>query len=269
MTEDPFFDKFVALHAGEEGLRAQSLALIADDVDLRLHASIIEQGQDLLYVLIHNGQHKDDDDLAIRLLGIRLFNACAASLKLLLSGYSQNAALHFRDILETAFLLDYLQSDPALVTEWRTSTRKICMSKFAPAAVRRALDQRYGHTGNKRDAAYTLLCELASHPTYAGFQMLLADGVNAHCGPFVAERTLKAALSELAKLEVQAAVNFTVFFAWDTTTVADAKIALFEAQGRWFHRCFGAPLNTAAVETLKANLALMREAEAAKATAGP
>jgi len=269
MTEDRYFDKFITLHAGEESLRAQSLALIAGDADLRAHAGIIEQGQDLLHVLIHNGQHTDDDDLAVRMLGIRLFNACAASLKLLLSGYSQNAALQFRDILETAFLLDYLHSDPALVTEWRTSTRKVRMTKFAPAAVRRALDQRYGHTGNKRDAAYTLLCELASHPTYTGFQMLLADGVNAHCGPFVGDKTLKAALSELAKLEVQAVSNFTVFFGWDTTAAADAKVAFFEAQGRWFHRFFGRPLNTAALETMKANLALMRQLEAAKEAAEP
>jgi ribulose-5-phosphate 4-epimerase/fuculose-1-phosphate aldolase len=66
-----------------------------------------------------------------------------------------------------------------------------------------------GHTGNKRDAALQLLCELADQPTYMEFQMLLADGVNARCGPFVAAKTLRAALSMLAKLEVQAVFNFT------------------------------------------------------------
>ncbi len=125
MTDDRFFDKFISLHQDEEDLRAQSLVLIAADADMRMHASIIEQGQDLLHVLIHSGRHKDDDDLAIRMLGIRLFNACAASLKLLLSGYSQNAAFQFRDILETAFLLDLLHGEPALVKEWRQSDKKL------------------------------------------------------------------------------------------------------------------------------------------------
>jgi hypothetical protein len=264
MTDDLFFDKFIGLHQGEESLRAQSLALIAADADMRMHASIIEQGQDLLNVLIHSGKHKDDDDLAIRMLGIRLFNASAASLKLLLSGYSQNAAFQFRDILETAFLLDFLHGEPALVKEWRLSDKKLRTTKFGPSSVRRALDKRDGHTGNKRDAAYSLLCELAAHPTYMGFQMLLPDGVNAHCGPFVALKTLKASLAELAKLAMQAVLNFTVFFEWDTSPAAEAKIAFNEAQGVWLHHFFGAAINTAVVARLRENLAVMRQTEPQK-----
>lgn len=265
MQADSPLDKFVALHEGEEQLRAQSLALISADEDMRLHAEIVERGQDLLHILIHDEVHKDDDDLTIRLLGIRLFNACAASLKLLFSGYGQNAALQMRDMLETAFLLDYFQTDRALIAEWRDSDKKLRMSKFGPASVRRVLDDRDGFTERKREAAYSLMCELASHPTFVGFQMLRPDGVNAHCGPFVETKTLKAVLSELAKLQVQAAMIFTTFIGWKSQPVADAKIAFIEAQGKWMSRFFNAPGNTDVVEGLKSDLQLLRMAQRAKA----
>ena len=267
MQDKSPFDKFISLHAGEELLRAKSLALIATDEDMRLHAAIIEQAQDLLDILIHDEAHKDDDDLTIKLLGVRLFNGCAVTLSLLLSGYYQNAAFQMRDLLETSFLLDYLQSNRALIAEWRTSNKRTRMRKFGPATVRIALDDRDGFTERKREEHYDLLCELASHPTYRGFQMLCPDGSNAHYGPFLEAKAMNASLSELAKIVVHAVGIFTLFIKWKSSSVAEAKIGYIEAQGRWLTRFFNAPSNATLVARLRADLETMRAAETAKAPA--
>lgn len=260
MTETSIFDKFLALHQGEEAVRTETLRRLALDPECSLHAATIEQAQDLLFTLIHDGLHKDEDDLAIRMLGIRVFNAGAACLKLMLSGYYQTATAQIRDILETSFLLDYFLIDRALIAEWRVSDKKTRLSKFGPATIRIALDDRDGFKERKREAAYNLLCELGTHPTYKGFQMLLVDGVNAHCGPFLENTALKAVLTELAKTHIQAVLIFQRFMDWKTVEVAEAKINFMDAQSRWFHEIGGQPLNTEMIRQLRADLELMKAA---------
>ena len=61
---------------------------------------------DLIDYFCRQYKHRKQDELTVQLLGIRLFNASASALKLLLSGYYQTAALQERDLLEMAFLLD-------------------------------------------------------------------------------------------------------------------------------------------------------------------
>lgn len=261
------FDKFVSLHQGEEQVRAESLRRLAVDAECRQHAKVVEQGQDLLFTLIHAEPHSDDDDLAIRMLGIRAFNSCAACLKLMLSGYYQAATAQMRDILETAFLLDYFLTDRSLIAEWRSSDKKIRVTKFGPGAIRKALDDRDGFTERKREAAYNLLCELGTHPTNKGFQMLLIDGVNVHCGPFLENTALKAVLAELAKTHIQAVLIFQRFIEWRTVEVAEAKIDFMEAQGLWFHEICGQPLNTELLLQLRTDLAQIKAAAATKPTA--
>jgi hypothetical protein len=46
------------------------------------------------------------DQLTIQLLGIRLFNGAASALQLL-AGYYQISGVNQRDLLETAFLIDF------------------------------------------------------------------------------------------------------------------------------------------------------------------
>ncbi|THD81796.1 MAG: hypothetical protein E7812_02985 [Phenylobacterium sp.] len=246
------------MHAGEEELRAKSLELIQADRDLAHHAKIIEQGQDLLHVLIHSTPHRDDDDLTVRMLGIRLFNAVASATKLMLSGYYQNAAFQLRDILETVFLLDYLRDDRSRIATWRASDKKQRTTMFGPAAIRRALDKRDGFTSGKRDADYSFLCELAAHPTQMGFQMLKVDDENVHCGPFLLPKALKGVLSETAKLQVQAAGQFMGFFDWDESEASELRIDFIEAQGRWLGRFWGAADNSKLVAAMRADLARRR-----------
>ena len=52
-----------------------------------------------------------DDGLTIQLFGIRLFNASASALALMLAGYYQNSLTLLRDLLETGFLLHYFRAN--------------------------------------------------------------------------------------------------------------------------------------------------------------
>jgi hypothetical protein len=105
-TSDIIPSKLASLHVGEEILRGKALDLIAGDDRLKLHLAIIEAVMDLADKL--RQFRTDDEDLkVIQILGMRTFNALGASVKLALSGYSQNSALILRDVLETVYLIDY------------------------------------------------------------------------------------------------------------------------------------------------------------------
>ncbi len=77
-------------------MRARSLEAVEQADDLTLHLATAEKAADLIHYFIHKDEHKDDDDLTIRLLGIRTFNCLNATLKLLLSGYYQASTLQQR-----------------------------------------------------------------------------------------------------------------------------------------------------------------------------
>src|SRR3546814_17785988 len=92
----------------------------------------------------------DEDIKVIQVLGMRIFNALGAALKLSLSGYHQNSALILRDVLETTFLIDYFSSNPEKIKCWRSADKKISMKEFSPVKIREALDARDGYTEKKR-----------------------------------------------------------------------------------------------------------------------
>lgn len=146
---EPFPDNLSRLHAREEALRCEALPRIAGDSGLSLHVTVVEQAMDIADLL--RQVPTDDEDLkGVQMLGMRLFNAFAASLKLALSGYGQNSALILRDVLETVFLLDCFGTDHAAIRCWRTAAEKAWRKEFAPRTVRDALDKRDGFTGKRR-----------------------------------------------------------------------------------------------------------------------
>jgi hypothetical protein len=93
-------ENFDKLHEHEEQLRVESLALIAKRVDLTDHWKLVQEAMNVIFAFVNEHVHVSDDELTMQLLGVRLFNAAAASIKLALSGYYQKAFVHVRDILE-------------------------------------------------------------------------------------------------------------------------------------------------------------------------
>ena len=171
MSPSEIPDNLIDLHRQEEELRRKAIEWIAGDVRLSLHFAAIEQAMNLADVL-RQFNTQNEDLKVIQMLGIRTFNAFGASLKLALSGYSQNGALVMRDILETVFLIDLFQGDRKLIKKWRLADKTTLDKEFMPVKVRMALDSRDGFTSKKREAIYKLFSELAGHPTMKSALML-------------------------------------------------------------------------------------------------
>lgn len=109
----------------------------------------------------------DDEDLkVIQLFGMRMFNAFATSLKLILSGYYQKGGMIMRDILETVFLIDYFRTDRAEITRYRMADKREIEQSFRPIKIREALDKRDGNTCKKRAELYKMFSELSRAPKY-------------------------------------------------------------------------------------------------------
>jgi hypothetical protein len=243
---------FDLLHTGEEFLRNKSIDAIEGSENFLEHAALVERSMDLINYFVRQYKDENDDLLTVQLLGIRLFNAAASALKLLLSGYYQTSALQQRDMLETIFLLDYFKIYPTKITEWRQSDARTRRKNFAPAVIRKALDERDGFTERKRDKAYKQLCDLAGHPTYVGFQMLAPQpGGDAHCGPFFEHTSFTAVYEELAKHLIQAGSAFVRFFPGKNSADQRMKISFMETQGKWFEKFYKYPFDKEQIEELR------------------
>jgi hypothetical protein len=90
-----FLAKLAGLHHQEEQLREKALDLVQGDQRMQLNLALVEAAMDLADVFRRHDT-SDEDLKAIKMLGMRTFNAFGASLKLALSGYSQNSALLLR-----------------------------------------------------------------------------------------------------------------------------------------------------------------------------
>jgi hypothetical protein len=254
----PLPDNLEFLYSGEEFLRSQSLEAINNNEDLSRHVALIERAMGMLNMFSEKPEGQEADDAqTIRLLGIRLFNGCGAALRLLMSGYYQNAAMIMRDLLETVFLLSYLDHKPDQIGAWRAADKAARLKNFGPAKIRIALDERDGFKEKKREANYNLLCELAAHPTYMGFRMLAPRGRDHHCGPFFDFTALEALIGELVRLAIQGAQNYALFFKANSKTKLAAQIDYMEVVGQWAERYFNRPYNRAEIEGLKSILARM------------
>ena len=119
----------------EEVLRLKAEDFVAADKNLALHLHVTEHAMDLAD-LFRQVPIEDEDTKVIKMLGMRMFNAFGASVKLALSGYGQNSALIMRDILETVFLLDLFESDRTKIEQWRIADKKGHKEMFSPVQVR-------------------------------------------------------------------------------------------------------------------------------------
>ena len=251
------------LHTGEEMLRAESLKRIAVLPDMVMHLAMVEHSMDLINALLPSSSVQDEDQLMLGNLGIRIFNALAAALKLMLSGYYQASGLQLRDVLETAFLLDYFSTDSQLITAWRTTSEVERKRAFKPVNIRIALDNRDGFIEKKREEAYKLLCKLAGHATPEGIVMLVPQrgGKSVHCGPFLENSALQALLSEAAKLAVQAAGAFRVVIRNENLNQMEARIFFMEAEADWLEKFFAAKPDRTRIAEMRSQLAVAKLAK--------
>jgi len=229
----PLPENLQSLHSQEEQLRAKALELVTEDKKLRLHLAVIEQAMNL-GDLLRQYPTDDEDMKVIQILGMRMFNAFGASLKLALSGYVQNSVPLMRDILETVFLVDLFRGDSDLIKKWRFADSKTLRSDFSPVAVQKALDDRYGHTTRRREETYKLFSELAAHPTMKSSWMMRPqkDGA-AVIGPFIEKTSLEAVLSEMGRLAVQAGQNLVAFFPSDWQQALGPRLGFAETVREW------------------------------------
>jgi hypothetical protein len=182
---------------------------------------------------------EDEDLKVIQMLGLRLFNALATSVKLALSGYFQNSALIMRDILETVFLLSLFNTDRRAITRWRFADKKARFKEFRPLKVREALDNRDGFTSQKRAEMYELFSELAGHPSMKSAHMLRPKGMDARNGPFMDRTALEAVLSELGRLAVQAGEGIGAFLPSDWPPGASVHAAFTTLKVEWIGQFYG------------------------------
>ena len=136
-------DNLNSLHTHEEELHAKSLAIIKADAKLSDHWTVVSEAMNVIYAFSHDHLHQSDNELTLQYLGIRLFNAAGASIRLALSGYYQKAFDQVRDILETYFLVDYQYA--SFVIGLLTCRRQEC-HRFGVHAL--AAARRFGWRGN-------------------------------------------------------------------------------------------------------------------------
>ncbi|MGB8816810.1 MAG: hypothetical protein WCC66_02705 [Rhizobiaceae bacterium] len=225
-------DNLISLHIGEETLRTEALRRISGKPLLLLHFEVTAAAMDLLDVF-RQYPTNDEDTKVKQALGIRLFNAHAAAIKLMLSGYYQNATMVLRDVLETIFLADYFRTSPAEVERWRMADKKTLLRDFKPAIIRGKLDARDGVTTKKRGDAYALFSGLAGHASMEGFAMLRPLGKDMHTGPFLDNSALEAVAAEMGKLSVQVGEIFSAFTPLDWGLGRDTAAAFAPLKMKW------------------------------------
>jgi hypothetical protein len=220
-------DSLASLHEHEERIRADSLAAIERDVALSEHLNVVGEAMNIIYAFAHDHTHGSDNELTLQYLGVRLFNAAGASVKLALSGYYQKAFVHLRDIIETYFLVDYLCTHPEKILEWKNADKKKRIAEFGPGAIRSALDKRDGYTSGKRKQIYDLISEFASHATYSGVALTASGPANlVQVGPFFDEEKLGSWVQEMAMRLSHAAIILV-------TNAEGTDVALLRARAHY------------------------------------
>jgi hypothetical protein len=208
--------------------------------DVRDHISIIHEAMNVVYALAHDHMHRNDDELTIQFLGIRIFNLSAASIKLAYAGYHQSAFSAVRDLLETAFLLDYLISNTSQIRVWKTATKDQLKGVFGPNAVRNALDSRDGFKEGKRKEVYDLISHHATHATPSGFKLTVKNQLG-EIGPFYSEVNFEAWAQELVKVMSSAGVVFGKMFKNLEPELTLTKVSYLDHLSAWRKKYFGAP----------------------------
>jgi len=204
-------DKLKNLAKGEEKIKNDSIVLLKSDAILDKRLTAYENAMDVVYSLVKDHKNLNDDELTIQYIGIRLFNALAVSLRLMLSGYYQISFAIQRDIIEMYFLLDYFLYYPDRIAEWRNAANDERIKNYSPGKIRDILDRRDGLVNKKRDKKYKMFCEYSAHVSYAGNKLVAPKGLG-EIGPFFDEKYLKSCFADLMENGFYAVLLFMGHF---------------------------------------------------------
>jgi hypothetical protein len=233
-------DNLTSLHKHEETLRARSADTIGGNAPLSDHWNLVREAMNAIYAFVHDHPHGSENELTLQYLGVRLFNAAAASVKLALSGYYQKAFVHLRDVIETYFLVDYLSTNPQKIDEWKHADRRARIAEFGPAFIRKALDKRDGYASGERKKIYDLISELASHASYSGILLTATGPANmVQVGPFFDEKKLTAWLQEMAMRLSHAAVVLLSHPEGNDIGLLKAQKHYLEVTNKWWSKYRG------------------------------
>lgn len=205
--------------------------------ELADHWELVAEAMNVIYAFTHDHVHQSDNELTLQYLGIRLFNACGASIKLALSGYYQKAFDQLRDIIETYFLVDYLTSTPSEIAVWKAADKKKRIAHFGPGAIRKALDKRDGYTTGGRKEIYDLISEYASHASYPGITLTTSGPAKmAQVGAFYDEHKLAMWLYEMAMRVSHAAVVLVASVEGDDRTLLVTRGHYLSVVNAWWQK---------------------------------
>ena len=223
----------------EAELRAQALEAISTDKMMSDHLEVVEISMTAIMDHVRERPERGEHELVIKRLGIRLFNDLASGLSQCFAGYYQQAWDAARDVVELQFLFDDFSDDLEKVMRWATMTKAAREKEFRPAEVRKRLDARYKHAGDRRRTAYQMLSTMASHPSPDGFVLTMPKDGLSETGPFYEGRFLRALLGDMAQHGLAATVNFTTLLPAETADEQRAKDTFTQRAGKWLETYMG------------------------------
>lgn len=203
--------KLKNLSAEEEKIQKEAILYLKSDSALDKKLTAYESSMDAVYSLVQDHKNRNDDELAIQYIGIRLFNSLAISLRLMLIGYYQMSFAIQRDMIEVAFLLDYFLYCPSKISEWRRSTNDERIEQYNPGKIRSILDTRDGLVNKRRKKKYVTFCEYAAHVSYPGNKLVAPDNLGV-IGPFFNKIFLTNCFADLLENGLYATLLFMGHF---------------------------------------------------------
>lgn len=247
----PFLpDNLESLNKMEDEIRTDSILFINSEADLKNYLDLIYISLNIIFDVSTVYKSKNDDELIIQYLGVRLFNTGVTSIRLLLTGYYQNSYALQRDLLETGYLLDYFSIDTTKISEWKYCSKKDRLNNFKQDTIRKALDKRDGLVSGKRTKLYQTMCEYATHPTFLGFKLLAPNGF-VKIGPFYNKKYLKSILQEFTLLFSYITSVFLVHFKNLPNCFLKVRINFYDTLKMWAKKYLNTNISDIDTERLK------------------
>jgi hypothetical protein len=146
-----------------------------------------------------------DEFMALRFLNSKVFNGFSSGVKLILTGYHNQAALNFRNLFELVFLFELFCLSKEELNKWMTAHENGSLrNEFSADAVRKKLDKYKGLvSGKDLKVVFDLYSKISVHPEYSEeAQLMLKPCRNGLVitGPFMEESIIKQNIYEYFRL---------------------------------------------------------------------